>query len=231
MARYTGPTTKKARAFGEAIFGFDKSSCFFSCWTGISTKKARAFGEAIFGFDKSFEKKKYPPGQHGNNRRRKQKSDYALQLMEKQKAKYTYGVLERQFRNLFDKASRKKGITGEVLLQLLESRLDNTVYRMGIAPTRRAARQLVTHKHITLNGVVTNVPSTALKPGDIVSVRGKSQGLTVIEESIDGKSDVRKFPWLEFNPDKKSGVFVGYPERENIPEKINEQLIVELYSK
>lgn len=200
-------------------------------YTGPKTKKSRAFGESIFGFDKSFERKKYPPGQHGNTRRRKQKSDYALQLMEKQKAKYTYGVLERQFRNLFEKANSKKGVTGEVLLQLLEARLDNTVFRMGIAPTRRGARQLVSHKHILVNGVVTNVPSCQLRPGDIISVRGKSQGLLVVKESVSGKSDVRKFPWLEFNPDKMQGVFMNYPEREQIPEKINEQLIVELYSK
>ena len=200
-------------------------------YTGPKTKKSRAFGESIYGFDKSFDKKKYPPGQHGNSRRRKQKSDYALQLMEKQKAKYTYGLLERQFSNLFDKASRKKGVTGEVLLQLLESRLDNTVFRLGIAPSRRAARQLVNHKHVLVNGVVTDIPSCLLKPGDIISVRGKSQGLTVIRENVGNKSDVRKFPWLEFNPEKMQGIFIEFPERDQIPEKINEQLIVELYSK
>ncbi len=200
-------------------------------YTGPKTKKARALGEAIYGFDKYFERKKYGPGQHGNTRRRKQKSDYALQLLEKQKAKYTYGVLERQFRNLFEKASRKKGVTGEVLLQLLEARLDNTVYRMGIAPTRRAARQLVSHRHITVNGVVSNVPSMSLRPGDIVTVRGKSQGLLVVRDAVNSKSDVRKFPWIEFNPDKMEGTFLEFPEREHIPEKINEQLIVELYSK
>ena len=200
-------------------------------YRGPKAKKARAFGEAIYGFSKAFEKKKYAPGMHGNKRRRKQRSDYALQLMEKQKAKYTYGVLERQFRNLFEKASSKEGITGENLLKYLEARLDNTVFRLGIAPTRRAARQLVTHKHIVVNGVVTNVPSCTLKPGDIVSVRGKSQGLLVIKDSVANKSDVRKFGWLEFSPDKMAGVFLGYPEREQIPEKINEQLIVELYSK
>ena len=200
-------------------------------YTGPKTKKARAFGEPIFGFDKSFDKKKYPPGQHGNGRRRKQKSDYANQLKEKQKAKYTYGVLERQFRNLFDKATRKKGVTGEVLLQLLESRLDNTVFRLGIAPTRSAARQLVAHKHVLVNGVLTNIPSCHLRSGDIVTVRGRSQNLQVIRDSIGGKSDVRKFPWLEFNPDKLEGVFLSYPERTQIPENINEQLIVELYSK
>jgi small subunit ribosomal protein S4 len=200
-------------------------------YTGPKTKKARAFGEPIFGFDKSFEKKKYPPGQHGNGRRRKQKSDYANQLREKQKAKYTYGVLERQFRNLFDKASGQKGVTGEVLLQLLEARLDNTIFRLGIAPTRSAARQLVTHKHIMVNGVLTNIPSCHLRAGDIVSVRGKSQNLQVIADCVGGKSDVRKFPWLEWNPDKLQGIFLSHPERAQIPENINEQLIVELYSK
>jgi len=200
-------------------------------YTGPRTKKSRAFGESIFGFDKSFERRKYAPGQHGNNRRRRQKSDYAIQLMEKQKAKYLYGVLERQFRNLFETANRKAGVTGEVLLQLLEARLDNTVFRLGIAPTRRAARQLVTHKHITLNGVVTNIPSCQIKPGDIIAVRGKSQGLLVVKESVGNKSEVKKFPWLEFNTDKMEGVFLSYPERDQIPEKINEQLIVELYSK
>ena len=200
-------------------------------YTGPKTKKARAFGEPIFGFDKHFERKKYPPGQHGNTRRRKQKSDYALQLMEKQKAKYTYGVLERLFRNLFEKANGKSGVTGEILLQFLEARLDNTVFRLGLAPTRSAARQLVSHRHITVNGTLTNVPSYELRPGDVVSVRGKSQGLQVIKDCVGGKSEVRKFPWLEFNPDKMQGVFLSYPERDQIPEKINEQLIVELYSK
>ncbi|MEL6867166.1 MAG: 30S ribosomal protein S4 [Bacteroidota bacterium] len=200
-------------------------------YTGPKTKKARAFGEPIYGFDKSFDKKKYPPGQHGNSRRRKQKSDYALQLMEKQKAKYTYGVLERQFRNLFESANRKKGVTGEVLLQFLEARLDNTVFRLGIAPTRRAARQLVNHKHILVNGIINNIPSAQLRAGDVISVRGKSQGLLVIQESVTGKSEVRKFPWLEWNPDQMQGIFMNYPERDQIPEKINEQLIVELYSK
>ncbi|NET32790.1 MAG: 30S ribosomal protein S4 [Saprospiraceae bacterium] len=200
-------------------------------YTGPTSKKARALGEPIFGFDRAFEKKKYRPGQHGNSRRRRQRSDYALQLLEKQKAKYTYGVLERQFRNLFEKASRKKGVTGTVLLQLLEARLDNTVFRLGLAPTRRAARQLVSHKHILLNGVVTNIPSAQLRSGDIISVRGKSQGMSVIRDSVSAKNDVRKFPWLEMNPDTMSGTFLEYPERDQIPEKINEQLIVELYSK
>lgn len=199
-------------------------------YTGPKTKKARAFGEAIYGVDKAFEKRKYPPGQHGNARRR-QKSDYALQLMEKQKAKYTYGVLERQFRNLFDKASSKSGVTGEILLQYLEARLDNTVFRLGLARSRRAARQLVTHKHILVNGVLTNIPSAQLTPGDVVSVRAKSQGLEVIKDSMSSKNDVRNWGWLEWNPDKKQGTFLDYPEREKIPEKINEQLIVELYSK
>lgn len=200
-------------------------------YTGPKTKKARTFGEPIFGFDKAFERKKYPPGQHGQSRKRKQRSDYAQQLAEKQKAKYTYGLLERQFRNLFDKASSKKGVTGEVLLQFLEARLDNTVFRLGIAPTRAAARQLVSHKHITVNGVVTNIPSFQLRPGDIIGVRGQSKSMDAIKDSVGGKKDSRKFGWLEFNPDKMQGVFLEYPSREQIPEKINEQLIVELYSK
>jgi small subunit ribosomal protein S4 len=200
-------------------------------YTGPKTKKARAFGEAIFGYDKSFERKKYGPGQHGNTRRRKQKSDYALQLMEKQKAKYTYGVLERQFRNLFERAAGKSGVTGTVLLQFLEARLDNVVFRLGLAPTRSAARQLVSHKHIVLNGIINNVPSTQLRAGDVVGVKGKSQGLLVIRDSVGGKGDIRKFGWLEFNHDKLEGTFLDYPERDAIPEKINEQLIVELYSK
>lgn len=199
-------------------------------YTGPRTKKARTFGEAIYGPDRAFDKRKYPPGQHGPGRR-KQKSDYAIQLMEKQKAKYTYGVLERQFRNIFKKASSKKGVTGEVLLQFLEARLDNTVFRLGIAPSRRAARQLVSHKHICVNGVVTNIPSLILTPGDKVSVRGKSQNLEVIVNNAGSRNEVRKWSWLEWNPDLKEGRFMEYPEREKIPEKINEQLIVELYSK
>lgn len=198
-------------------------------YTGPKTKKSRSFGESLYGEDKAFEKRKYKPGQHGNNRRRKQSSDYALQLMEKQKAKYTYGLLERQFRNLFDKASRKKGVTGEVLLQFLEGRLDNTVFRFGIAPTRRAARQLVTHKHILVNGKLTNIPSYLLKPGDVVSIRNKSRNLEVISNSMSAKS--KGFAWLEWNPERFEGKVLEYPEREAIPEKINEQLIVELYSK
>jgi small subunit ribosomal protein S4 len=200
-------------------------------YTGPTTKKSRAFGESIFGYDKAFEKKKYPPGQHGNSKRRRQKSDYANQLREKQKAKYTYGVLERQFRNLFEKANQKKGVTGEILLQFLEARLDNTVFRLGIAPTRRAARQLVSHKHIMINNVVTNAPSCLLKPGDVVSIRNKSRHLEAIRYSVSTKGDVRKFQWLEWNPDKMEGTLLEYPEREQIPENINEQLIVELYSK
>ncbi len=199
-------------------------------YTGPRTKKARALGEPIFGPDRAYEKRKYPPGHHGGGRRRRQKSDYAIQLMEKQKAKYTYGVLERQFRNLFVKANSKSGVTGEILLQLLEARLDNTVFRMGLAPTRRAARQLVSHKHILVNGVVSNVPSMSMKPGDVVSVRGKSQNLEVIRNSI-GASQVSKWGWLQWNPERNEGTFIEYPEREKIPEKINEQLIVELYSK
>ncbi|HHB79516.1 MAG TPA: 30S ribosomal protein S4 [Saprospiraceae bacterium] len=199
-------------------------------YTGPTTKKARALGEAIFGYDKSFDKKKYGPGQHGQSRRR-QKSDYGLQLLEKQKAKFTYGLLERQFRNLFKKAASKQGVTGEVLLQFLEARLDNTVFRLGIAPTRNAARQLVTHKHITVNGILTNIPSYTLRPGDVVAVRAKSRGKEVIVNSIENNSDVKKFSWLEWNPDTFQGVFLALPQRNEIPENINEQLIVELYSK
>lgn len=200
-------------------------------YTGPATKKARTFGEPISGFDKAFEKRKYPPGQHGLARKRKQRSDYAIQLNEKQKAKYTYGVLEKQFRNTFERATRKKGVTGEVLLQLLEARLDNVVYRLGIAPTRRAARQLVSHKHITVNGVLTNIPSFQCSPGDVISVRGKSQGLEVVQNNVGKKTDMRKIPWLQWNPDKLEGVFIQFPTRDQIPENINEQLIVELYSK
>ncbi|MEL6669234.1 MAG: 30S ribosomal protein S4 [Bacteroidota bacterium] len=201
-------------------------------YTGPKSKKARAFGEAIYGPDKAYDRKSYPPGQHGNSRRRRrQSSDYKLQLLEKQKAKYTYGVLERQFRNLFERASASKGVTGTVLLQLLESRLDNVVYRMGLARSRPAARQLVSHRHITLNGRVNNVPSTQIRPGDVIAVRGKSQGLEVIRDTISTKNDARKFGWIEFNSDKMEAKFLEYPEREAIPENINEQLIVELYSK
>jgi len=198
-------------------------------YTGPTSKKARAFGEAIFGFDKAFERKKYRPGMHGNSRRRKQSSDYATQLMEKQKAKYTYGVLERQFRNTFEKATRKKGVTGEVLLQLCESRLDNVVFRMGVSPTRSGARQLVSHRHITVNGEIVNIPSYSLKAGDVVGVREKSKSLEVIERSLANNSSVHE--WITWNGAQKEGTFVAVPERLQIPENIKEQLIVELYSK
>lgn len=201
-------------------------------YTGPTTKKSRSFGESIFGFDKAFERRKYPPGQHGLSRKKKQASNYAEQLKEKQKAKYTYGVLERQFRKTFVNATRRHGVTGEVLLQLLEARLDNTVYRLGIAPTRRGARQLVGHRHITVNGRVVNIPSYSLKPGDIIAVRGKSKGLEVVTTHVGAKTNnASKFGWLEWNIDKMQGVFLAYPQRDQIPENINEQLIVELYSK
>lgn len=198
-------------------------------YTGPKTKIARKFGEAIFGDDKSFEKKNYPPGQHGNNRRRGKKSEYAIQLMEKQKAKYTYGILERQFRNIFTRANRSKGVTGEVLLQLCEARLDNSVYRFGIANSRRAARQLVSHRHITVNGEVVNVPSYTLNAGDVVGVREKSKSLQAIQDSLSANSSV--YEWLSWNSEKMQGTFVSVPERIQIPENIKEQLIVELYSK
>jgi small subunit ribosomal protein S4 len=198
-------------------------------YTGPKTKIARKFGEAIFGDDKSFERKNYPPGQHGNNRRRGKKSEYAIQLMEKQKAKYTYGILEKQFRNLFEKANRSKGVTCEVLLQLCESRLDNVVYRMGISPSRRGARQLVSHRHITVNGEVVGIPSYTLRPGDVVGVREKSKSLVAINDSLAANSSV--YEWITWNNDKKEGTFVTTPERIQIPENIKEQLIVELYSK
>lgn len=198
-------------------------------YTGPKTKIARKFGEPIFGEDKSFEKRNYPPGQHGNNRRRGKKSEYAVQLMEKQKAKFTYGILERQFRNLFEKASRSKGVTGEVLLQLCESRLDNVVYRLGIARSRSGARQLVSHRHITVNGEIVNIPSYQLRTGDVVGVREKSKSLQVISDSLDGSSNV--YEWLTWNRDTMQGTFVNIPQRLQIPEAIKEQLIVELYSK
>ena len=188
-------------------------------YTGPKAKIARRFNEPIFGYSKALQKKNYPPGQHGRGRRRKQ-SEYAIQLMEKQKAKYTYGVLERQFANLFEKASRKSGITGEILLQLLEARLDNTVYRMGIAPTRRGARQLVSHKHI---------PSYSLKPGDVVGVREKSKSLEAITNSL--ASNLARYPWIEWNAAEMNGKLIQLPLRDEIPENIKEQLIVELYSK
>jgi small subunit ribosomal protein S4 len=198
-------------------------------YRGPKSKIARKFGDAIFGADKAFEKKKYPPGMHGANKRRKKQSEYGIQLQEKQKAKYTYGVLERQFSNLFEKATRKKGITGEILLQLLEARLDNVVYRLGIAPSRRAARQLVGHKHITVNGDVVNIPSYTVRPGDVIGVREKSKSLEVISESLTGRASV--YSWLEWDNQKYEGKFLNMPERELIPENIKEQLIVELYSK
>ena len=201
-------------------------------YTGPTTKKARSFGDPIFGYDKAFEKRKYPPGQHGQTRKKKAASNYSLQLTEKQKAKYTYGVLERQFRKTFVTATRKQGATGEALLQLLEARLDNTVFRLGISPTRRGARQLVGHRHVTVNGNVVNIPSYSLKPGDVVAVRGKSQGLEIVTTHVGAKtSNVRQFGWLEWNPDKMQGTFLSYPQRDQIPEKFKEQLIVELYSK
>lgn len=199
-------------------------------YTGPTSKKARAFGEAIYGNDKAFEKRKFAPGQHGNSRKKKQRSDYGVQLMEKQKAKYTYGVLERQFRKTFHEATKRHGVTGTVLLQLLEARLDNVVYRLGIAPTRRAARQLVSHKHVTVNNIVLNVPSAQVRPGDVITVRGKSRNNGNLE-GVGINRDVKKLAWLDWNPDRMEGRFIAYPEREQIPEKINEQLIVELYSK
>ena len=198
-------------------------------YTGPKTKIARKFGEAIFGEDKSFEKRNFPPGQHGNTRRRGKKSEYAMQLAEKQKAKYTYGILERQFSNLFKKASASKGITGEVLLQLCESRLDNVVYRMGVSPSRNGARQLVSHRHITVNGEIVNIPSYQLKAGDVVGVREKSKSLVAIENSLANNSNV--FEWMTWNNATKTGTFVAVPVRLQIPENIKEQLIVELYSK
>jgi len=198
-------------------------------YTGPKTKIARKFGEAIFGDDKNFEKRNYPPGQHGNNRRRGKKSEYAIQLMEKQKAKFTYGILERQFRNIFEKASRSKGVTGEVLLQLCESRLDNVVYRFGLSPSRSGARQLVSHRHITVNGSIVNIPSYQVKVGDVVGVREKSKSLNIIVEA-NGK-DAAAYEWLSWNKDQLQGTFVSVPERLQIPENIKEQLIVELYSK
>jgi len=198
-------------------------------YTGPKTKIARKFGEAIYGEDKSFERRKYPPGQHGNNRRRGKKSQYAIQLTEKQKAKYTYGILEKQFSNLFAKASRQGGNTGEVLMQLVESRLDNVVYRLGLAASRRGARQLVSHRHVTVNGEVVNIPSYQLNPGDVVGVREKSKSLLVINDSLDHNKS--NYEWLKWNDEKMEGEFVNRPERVQIPENIQEHLIVELYSK
>jgi small subunit ribosomal protein S4 len=201
MARYNGPKTKISRIFGEPILGNGK-------WLGKNSN---------------------PPGQHGAQRKRKSLGEYALQLREKQKAKYTYGVLERQFRKTFEEASRRKGVTGENLIKLLEARLDNTVYRMGIAPSRPAARQLVSHKHITVNGDVVNIPSCQLKPGDIISLKESSKGKTSVTGQMVAKNP--KFSWVDWNATDFKGTFITYPERESVPENIKEQLIVELYSK
>ena len=198
-------------------------------YTCPKTKIARKFGEPIFGEDKVLARRNFPPGQHGQNKRRKT-SEYGVQLREKQKAKYTYGLLERQFRNLFETASRMKGITGQILLQLLEGRLDNVVYRLGIAPTRAAARQLVLHRHITVNGDVVNIPSYQVKPGDVVGVREKSKSLEVIADALAGFNH-SKYPWIEWDESLKAGKLLHVPAREDIPENIKEQLIVELYSK
>lgn len=198
-------------------------------YTGPTSKIARKFRDPIFGPDKAYERKNYPPGQHGPNKRRGKQSEYAIQLMEKQKAKYTYGILERQFENLFGKASRMKGITGENLLALCEARLDNTVYRLGLANTRRGARQLVSHCHITVNGEVVNVPSYSLKVGDVIGVRERSKSLESITNAL--ASNSQKFDWLDWNSASMSGKFISVPARDMIPENIKEQLIVELYSK
>ena len=198
-------------------------------YTGPKTKIARKFGEPIFGSDKYFEKRNYPPGMHGAAKRRKKVSEYGTQLQEKQKAKYTYGVLERQFHKTFELARRKEGVTGLILMQLLESRLDNVVYRLGIAPTRAAARQLVNHRHITVNGEILSIPSYLVKVGDVIGVREKSKSLEVITNSVEGRGN--RFSWLEWDGEKMCGKFMNYPVREDIPENINEQLIVELYSK
>ena len=198
-------------------------------YTGPKSRIARRFGEAIFGPDKVLSKRNFPPGQHGNNRRKKT-SEYGVMLAEKQKAKYTYGVLEKQFRNMFEKAARTSGITGEILLQNLECRLDNVVYRLGIAPTRAAARQLVGHKHIIVDGEVVNIPSYAVKPGQIIGVREKSKSLEVIANALAGFNH-SKYPWIEWDENTKSGKLLHKPERADIPENIKEQLIVDLYSK
>jgi len=198
-------------------------------YRGPKSKIARRFKDPIFGPDRSLDKKPYPPGIHGASRRRRKESEYGIQLQEKQKAKYTYGILERQFRKTFHMATKKKGITGEVLLQLIEARLDNVVFRLGIAPTRRAARQLVSHRHIVVNGGVVNIPSYTLKEGDVVGVREKSKSLEVISDSLASRSN--KFSWLDWDAEKMEGKFANYPPREEIPENIREQLIVELYSK
>jgi small subunit ribosomal protein S4 len=199
-------------------------------YTGPKSRVARKFGEAIFGPDKHLDRKNFPPGQHGMTKKRKKTSEYGIQLREKQKAKYTYGILERQFRNTFEKASRSKGVKGEVLIQLLESRLDNVVYRMGVAPTRASARQLVSHRHITVNGKIVNIPSCQLKPGDIVGVREKSKSLETIVDSLTTRKNA-KLSWLEWDDSQMAGKFMNVPERSEIPEDIKEHLIVELYSK
>ncbi|MXV50895.1 30S ribosomal protein S4 [Pedobacter sp. HMF7647] len=199
-------------------------------YTGPKSKIARRFREPIFGPDKALEKKNYPPGMHGVSKRRGKQSEYAVQLMEKQKVKYTYGVLERQFENLFHKASSKQGITGENLLKLLEARLDNTVYRLGIAPTRSGARQLVSHKHITVNGETVNIPSYSLRAGDVIAVRERSKSLEAVTTSVAGRK-INKHSWLEWDASSLSGKFLNYPNRDEIPENIKENLIVELYSK
>jgi small subunit ribosomal protein S4 len=198
-------------------------------YTGPKTKISRRFGEPILGNGKWLDKNSNPPGQHGATKKRKTLGEYALQLREKQKAKYTYGVLEKQFRKTFEEAARKKGVTGENLIKLLEARLDNTVYRMGISPSRPGARQLVSHKHITVNGEVVNVPSYQLKPGDIISLKEKSKENTAVTSQMRGKN--KAFGWVDFNETEKQGTFITYPERDSVPENIKEQLIVELYSK
>jgi small subunit ribosomal protein S4 len=199
-------------------------------YRGPKSKIARKFRDPIFGPDKALERKNYGPGQHGPNKRRMKQSEYAIQLQEKQKAKYTYGILERQFSNLFKEANRRKGITGETLLILCESRLDNTVFRLGISPTRSGARQLVGHRHVTVNGNVVNIPSYQLQPGDKVAVRTKSKSLEAVTNSV-ASSNVKSYSWLEFDSNDLSGTFITPPTREQIPENIREQLIVELYSK
>lgn len=198
-------------------------------YTGSKTKIARKFGEAIFGTDKYFDKRSFPPGQHGMSKKRKTQSEYAVQLQEKQKAKYTYGLLERQFRNLFERASRKKGKTGDNMFKLLEARLDNTIFRLGLAASRAQARQLVTHKHVAVNGHIVNIPSFTLKPGDKVALRERSKNLDVVQDALAKRG--KKFNWLVLDEKSVEGTFVDFPERDQIPENINEQLIVELYSK
>jgi small subunit ribosomal protein S4 len=198
-------------------------------YIGPKTRIARKFKDPIYGPDRVYEKKNYPPGQHGPSKRRRKQSEYGIQLMEKQKAKYTYGILERQFKNVFEKASRKKGVTGTILLQLIEARLDNVVYRLGIAPGRSSARQLVSHRHITVNNKVVNIPSYEVRIGDVIGVREKSKSLEVIADCLISRSN--KYPWLEWDTETVSGRFIKYPDREEIPENIKEQLIVELYSK